>query len=89
MGSGCGDSIVEKSFVPGQLPVPRHLTRCLLLCSGNTIHESQKKVKSFSQKMDIPEGGKPSFLGIDGIFTSFYVAQSEILWYNGANSTLR
>ena len=40
MGSGCGDSIVEKSFVHrANSPSRRHLTRCLLLCSQITIHD--------------------------------------------------
>ena len=39
MGSGCGDPIVEKSFVlRANSPSRWHLTRDLLLCSRNTIH---------------------------------------------------
>ena len=40
MGSGCGDSIVDKILrPPGNSPSRWHLTRRLLLCSGFTIHD--------------------------------------------------
>ena len=40
MGSGCGDLIVEKSFVlRANSPSRWHLTRGLLLCSGFNIHD--------------------------------------------------
>ena len=45
MGSGCGDSIVEKSFVlRANSPSRWHLTRRLLLCSGVTIHQEKEIV---------------------------------------------
>ena len=40
MGSGCGDSIVDRILrPPGNSPSRWHLTRRLLLCSLNTIHD--------------------------------------------------
>ena len=48
MGSGCGDSIVEKSFVlRANSPSRWHLTRCLLLCSRLTIHDFTENVNSY------------------------------------------
>ena len=49
MGSGCGDSIVEKfSFVlRANSPSRWHLTRCLLLCSRITIHDFTGNVNTF------------------------------------------
>jgi len=48
MGSGCGDSIVEKFLrPPGNSPSRWHLTRCLLLCSQITIHDFTGNVNSF------------------------------------------
>jgi len=48
MGSGCGDSIVDKFLrPPGNSPSRWHLTRCLLLCSGITIHHLTGNVNTF------------------------------------------
>ena len=48
MGSGCGDPIVEKSFVlRANSPSRWHLTRDLLLCSRNTIHDFLGNVNRF------------------------------------------
>ena len=53
MGSGCGDSIVEKSFVlRANSPSRWHLTRRLLLCSRITIHEITENVNTYF--IDIP-----------------------------------
>ena len=47
MGSGCGDSIVEKILrPPGNSPSRWHLTRRLLLCSTFTIHDFTRNVNS-------------------------------------------
>ena len=47
MGSGCGDSIVDKFLrPPGNSPSQWHLTRCFLLCSGITIHDFTGNVNS-------------------------------------------
>jgi hypothetical protein len=48
MGSGCGDSIVDKFLrPPGNSPSQWHLTRCLLLCSGITIHDFTGNVNRY------------------------------------------
>ena len=47
MGSGCGDPIVEKSFVlRANSPSRWHLTRGLLLCSRLTIPDFFQNVKN-------------------------------------------
>ena len=48
MGSGCGDPIVEKSFVlRANSPSRWHLTRGLLLCSRFTIPDFDTNVNKF------------------------------------------
>ena len=48
MGSGCGDSIVDKILrPPGNSPSRWHLTRRLLLCSRITIHDIAENVNSY------------------------------------------
>ena len=50
MGSGCGDLIVEKSFVlRANSPSRWHLTRGLLLCSQDNIHDLLTKVNKIFQ----------------------------------------
>ena len=48
MGSGCGDSIVDKILrPPGNSPSRWHLTRRLLLCSRITIHDFTENVNIY------------------------------------------
>ena len=53
MGSGCGDSIVDRILrPPGNSPSRWHLTRRLLLCSRITIHDITENVNTYF--IDIP-----------------------------------
>ena len=88
MGSGCGDSIVDKILrPPGNSPSRWHLTRRLLLCSRFTIHDITENVNIYFPQFSTPPGRaffpekvSHSSSGFPAVFAEF-PACHPLQWY--------